>query len=254
MALLEVKNIYKSFGGVKAIQDFSLEANTGEIHGIIGPNGAGKTTIFNVISGVYPADEGSVHLDGQDVTKMEQYKITRLGMGRTFQNIRLFKGLTVLENVLCAFDPQSHYSLLGGLLPLPNRFKEEKRGREICEHHLEAVGLQDYLDEKPENLSYGIQRRLEIARALATSPKLLLLDEPAAGMNPQETQELGEYIVEIKKNHDLTILMIEHHMDLVMQFSDRIYVIDFGKMISSGTPDVVKADRRVIDAYLGVVE
>ena len=153
MALLEVKNIYKSFGGVKAIQDFSLEANTGEIHGIIGPNGAGKTTSFNVISGVYPADEGSVHLDGQDVTKMEQYKITRLGMGRTFQNIRLFKGLTVLENVLCAFDPQSHYSLLGGLLPLPNRFKEEKRGREICEHHLETVGLQDYLDEKPENLS-----------------------------------------------------------------------------------------------------
>lgn len=166
MALLEVKNIYKSFGGVKAIQNFSIEANAGEIHGIIGPNGAGKTTIFNTISGVYTADQGTVLLDSQDITKLEQYKITRLGMGRTFQNIRLFKGLTVQENVMCAFDPQSQYNILGGLLPTPKRRAEEKRGRELCEKYLEIVGMQDYLQERPENLSYGMQRRIEIARAL----------------------------------------------------------------------------------------
>ena len=145
MALLEVKNIYKNFGGVKAIQDFSIEVNAGEIHGIIGPNGAGKTTIFNTISGVYTADQGQVFLDGQDITKMEQYKITRLGMGRTFQNIRLFKGLTVEENVMCAFDPRSKYSVLGGLLPTPSRSKEEKRGRELCAKYLDVVGMSAYL-------------------------------------------------------------------------------------------------------------
>lgn len=181
MALLEVKNIYKSFGGVKAIQDFSLEADAGQILGIIGPNGAGKTTIFNVISGVYPADQGTVILNGQDITKMEQYRITRLGMGRTFQNIRLFKGLTVQENVMCAFDPKSQYKILGGLLPTPRRRSEEKRGREQCMKYLEVVGMADYADERPENLSYGMQRRVEIARALMCEPKVLLLDEPAAG-------------------------------------------------------------------------
>ena len=159
MALLEVKNIYKSFGGVKAIQNFSIEANAGEIHGIIGPNGAGKTTIFNTISGVYTADQGTVLLDGKDITKLEQYKITRLGMGRTFQNIRLFKGLTVEENVMCAFDPQSRYSIVGGLLPTPKRRAEEKRGRELCEKYLTVVGMQDYLHERPENLSYGMPHR-----------------------------------------------------------------------------------------------
>ena len=165
MALLEVKHIDKSFGGVKAIQDFSLEANPGEIHGIIGPNGAGKTTIFNTISGVYTADKGTVLLDGKDITKMEQHKITRLGMGRTFQNIRLFKGLTVEENVMCAFDPQSKYTVLGGLLPTPARFAEEKRGRELCRKYLDVVGMGAYAQERPENLSYGMQRRVEIARA-----------------------------------------------------------------------------------------
>ncbi len=179
-------------------------------------------------------------------------RITNLGIARTFQNIRLFSALSVLDNVLIAKHMRAKQNVFSATLRINH--KEERRMREEAMELLAEQGLDHLKDEVAGSLPYGIQRRLEIARALATSPKLLLLDEPAAGMNPQETQELGEYIVEIKKNHDLTILMIEHHMDLVMQFSDRIYVIDFGKMISSGTPDVVKADRRVIDAYLGVVE
>ena len=179
-------------------------------------------------------------------------KITHLGIARTFQNIRLFSALSVLDNVLIAKHMRAKQNVFSATLRL--NAKEDKRMREESMELLAEQGLDHLKNEVAGSLPYGIQRRLEIARALATSPKLLLLDEPAAGMNPQETQELGEYIVEIKKNHDLTILMIEHHMDLVMQFSDRIYVIDFGKMISAGTPDVVKADKRVIDAYLGVVE
>ena len=179
-------------------------------------------------------------------------KITQLGIARTFQNIRLFSALSVLDNVLIAKHMRAKQNVFSATLRL--NWKEERRMREEAMALLAEQGLDHLKDEVAGSLPYGIQRRLEIARALATEPKLLLLDEPAAGMNPQETQELGEYIVQIKKDHDLTILMIEHHMDLVMQFSDRIYVIDFGKLISSGTPDVVKADKRVIDAYLGVVE
>lgn len=254
MALLEIKHIHKNFGGLKAIADFSLEANPGEIHGIIGPNGAGKTTIFNTITGVYHADQGEVWLDGQDITKMPQYKITRLGIGRTFQNIRVFKGLSVEENVLCAFDPQSKYSILGGLLPTPARIREEKRGRTLARQYLEAVGMLDYKDERPENLSYGNQRKVEIARALICKPKVLLLDEPAAGLTPTEVGELTELIQRISEEYGFAILLIEHRLDLVMSISDVIHVQNFGETIATGTAEQVQNDPAVIEAYLGAEE
>ena len=251
MALLEIKHIYKNFGGIVAIEDFSLEANPGEIHGIIGPNGAGKTTIFNTISGVYAPDKGEVFLDGKNITNLPQYQITRAGIGRTFQNIRLFKGLTTLENVMCAFDPQSKYSLIGGLFPTPKRKSEEARGRELAKKYLDVVGMLDYADEKPENLSYGNQRKIEIARALMCNPKVLLLDEPAAGLTPTEVMELTELIKKISKEFGFAIILIEHRLDLVMSISEKIHVQNFGKTIAVGTASEVQHNQQVIDAYLG---
>lgn len=254
MALLEIKHIYKNFGGLRAIDDFSLEADPGEIHGIIGPNGAGKTTIFNTITGVYHPDQGEVWLDGNNITKLPQYKITHMGIGRTFQNIRIFKGLTVEENVMCAFDPQSKYSILGGILPTPNRIREEKRGRELTRKYLQVVGMLDYKDEKPENLSYGNQRKVEIARALICKPKVLLLDEPAAGLTPTEVSELTELIKKVSADFGFAILLIEHRLDLVMSISDIIHVQNFGKTIAVGTAQEVQNDPAVIEAYLGAEE
>ena len=254
MALLEIKNISKNFGGIKAISDFSLEAERGEIHGIIGPNGAGKTTIFNTISGVYKADKGSVILDGEDITTLPQYKITHKGIGRTFQNIRIFKGLSILDNVLCAFDPKSRYTVFGSLLPTSQRIREEKRGRELALSYLDVVGMADKKDERPENLSYGNQRKIEIARALMCEPKVLLLDEPAAGLTPTEVAELTDLIKKISSDYGFAILLIEHRLDLVMNISDLIHVQNFGETIAVGSAEEVQHNKAVIEAYLGAEE
>jgi branched-chain amino acid transport system ATP-binding protein len=251
MSLLEMHQVCKNFGGVKAVVDFSMKADSNQIVGIIGPNGAGKTTIFNVISGIYSADSGSILLDGVDVTKKQQHEIALMGVSRTFQNIRLFRGLTCLENVMTTFDPKARYNLIDTFLRLPRLQRAEKEGRDLCMDQLKWVGMEEYADERPENLSYGLQRRLEIARALALKPKVLLLDEPAAGLNPKEVRELTDLIYQIKDEHGTLILLIEHRLEVVMSISEIIYVQNFGETISVGTPKECQSDPCVISAYLG---
>lgn len=276
--MLNVENVTMQFGGVVAVNNLSLKVNKGEIVALIGPNGAGKTTAFNCITGVYEPTNGKIEFEGKPIItnhprgKMKKLyrgenadmyrhakalsptpdKITHAGIARTFQNIRLWKSMTVYENVLTAYHMRAKHNVFSATFRISH--KEEERIKSEAEALLREQNLWQFKDELATSLPYGLQRRLEIARAIATTPKLLLLDEPAAGMNPQETLELAQFIYEIRDKYNLTVLMIEHHMDLVMDISERIYVLDFGKLIASGTPDEVQKNKHVIDAYLGVSE
>lgn len=251
-ALLKLQHIKMKFGGVVAVDDLALQVEEGEIIALIGPNGAGKTTVFNVITGVYKPTMGKCFSEEKQLTGLKTHQITRCGLARTFQNIRLFKNLTVLENILVAMHMHRKSNLVSMICHLPKAQAEEKADLKVAYELLELVGLVEVKEEKADNLPYGDQRRLEIARALATKPKLLLLDEPAAGMNPQETRELTLFIREMREKLKISVLMIEHHMDLVMEISDRIYVLDFGKLIAQGTPEEIQSNEKVIQAYLGV--
>lgn len=254
--MLKIDNLTMRFGGVVAVKDFSAEIKKDEIVGLIGPNGAGKTTVFNMATGVYKPTEGNISFNsnGKDrlISDKRPDQIAKLGICRTFQNIRLFKELSVLENVFIGSHLRLESNILASLVRLPSYTKEEKMMMEKAEYLLNKVGLYEERNEKSFSLPYGKQRRLEIARALATDPQLLLLDEPAAGMNPQETQELMSFIKDIKDEFDLTIFLIEHHMEVVMGICQRILVLDHGVLIAEGNPEGIQKNQRVIEAYLGV--
>ena len=251
MALLEVKNLGISFGGLRAVDDFNLHIEKGQLYGLIGPNGAGKTTVFNLLTGVYKPNEGIIRLDGKDITGRKNIEINQDGIARTFQNIRLFKDLSVIDNVKVGLHNQYHYSLLTGILRLPKYRRVEKEMNEKAMSLLKVFDLDKEKDFLASNLPYGKQRKLEIARALATNPKLLLLDEPAAGMNPNETQELMDTIRFVQKNFDMTILLIEHDMKLVSGICEELTVLNFGRVLCQGKTSDVLNNPEVIKAYLG---
>ena len=255
MPLLTVEKLTKNFGGLTAVSHVNLTLNENELVGLIGPNGAGKTTLFNLLTGVYEPTSGDVLFnDGSKTTRlngMKPYKIAEIGLGRTFQNIRLFKDLTVLDNVLIAMREVENASFLANIFRLPKFYQTEQNLKEKAAELLAIFQLEDKMETLARNLPYGEQRRLEIVRALATQPKILFLDEPAAGMNPQETAELTDLIYRIQKEFKITIILIEHDMNLVMDVCERIYVLEYGQVIAEGTPDEIKGNARVIEAYLG---
>ena len=251
MALLKTEGLGIQFGGLKAVDEFNFEINQGELYGLIGPNGAGKTTVFNLLTGVYQPTSGQILFDGKSILKMSPTQITQAGIARTFQNIRLFKDMSVIDNVKVGLHYSQNYQLAAAILKLPSYYQAEEEIEEKAHNLLKVFGLDEFADAKAKNLPYGKQRKLEIARALATSPKLLLLDEPAAGMNPTETAELMETIKIVREKFHVAILLIEHDMKLVMGICEKIAVLNFGTVLAFGKPEEIQSNPDVVAAYLG---
>ena len=253
-SILTCQDVSINFGGVKAVQNVSLDIRKGSVTSIIGPNGAGKTTFFNIISGVYKPTSGKVLLDGEDITSLPQHEVSKKGMARTFQNIRLFSQLDNVRNVQSALDARANYTMVEAILGLPRKRGEDKKNYDIAMECLELVGLKDFAHDRPGNLPYGMQRKVELARALASNPKLLLLDEPAAGLNPVEVEDFIELLKKIREIRDLTILLIEHRLKVVNTLSDEVFVLNFGELLTHGTPEEVQNHPKVIEAYMGEEE
>jgi len=251
MALLQIEKMTHFFGGLRAVHDYDLEIEPGQIRGLIGPNGAGKTTIFNLITGIYSPTEGRIHLEGENLIGLQPYQVASLGVGRTFQNLRLWRHMTVLEHVKQARYSKLTYGVIGALLGTPKRHQQETEGEKIAYELLDLVGIKHLANQVVTNLPYGAQRRVEIARALAIQPKILFLDEPTAGMNPEELSQIMQTIRQIHQELDLTIFLIEHRMKFVMELCDIIQTLVFGEVIAEGTPEAIQNNPDVIDAYLG---
>jgi ABC-type branched-subunit amino acid transport system ATPase component len=251
MEALKTINLSKNFGGVTAVEAFAMVQKENEISGIIGPNGAGKTTIFNLITGVYPVDSGEIWFYGKNITRLPSHKITDLGITRTFQNIRLFRNLNVLDNLRVAYGVKVRYTVWEEMIRFHRVRREEKETEEMAKSYLAYFGLEKYTDTFPYNLPYGLQRRLELARALMANPRLLLLDEPAAGLNPKEIHQLIDTLLKIQKEKNLSIIIVEHHMELVMNICKTLYVLNFGKKIAEGEPKEIQKNAAVLQAYLG---